>query len=358
MKVTTIRARDLSAEHAAAWSNIQEADRSLDSPFFCPEFTQTVAAVRDDVEVAILEEGGTPVGFFPFQRSPSNVGRPVGGRLSDFQGIVGTPGVSCDPQLLIRGCRLRAWYFDHLLQSQTDFAPFQWAEACSPFIDLRTTYETYLQQRRSLRATDVMQALNKKKKADRQCGPVRFELRTTDQHVLDTLIEWKSEQYRRLKFVNLFSFPWTLALLKHLFAMGDNPKFTGVLSALFLGDRLAAAHFGMRSGRVLHWWFTAYDPELGKYSPGSQLLLELVRAAGPMGVERIDLGKGLESYKRSFMNGAIPLAEGSIDSRPMIRAAQQAWHRAKRKARESRYRQLALGPWRLFARVRDQIQFR
>ena len=58
------------------------------------------------------------------------------------------------------------------------------------------------------------------------------------------------------------------------------------------------------------------------------------------------------------MTGAIPLAEGSVDSRPMIRIAQRAWHHAHHKARASRYRQLALAPWQLIKRVRDQFQFR
>ena len=55
---------------------------------FGPEFTQAVAAVRGDVEVGVLEERGEPVGFFPFQRSRRNVARPVGGKMSDFQGLI------------------------------------------------------------------------------------------------------------------------------------------------------------------------------------------------------------------------------------------------------------------------------
>lgn len=358
MKVTTIRGRDLSRECALAWSESQGADRNLDSPYFCPEFTQAVAAVRDDVEVALLEEKGQPAGFFPFQRGSSNVGRPVGGRLSDFQGVILKPGVSVTPQRLIDDCRLRAWSFDCLLQSQTAFAPFQWAATPSPFIDLRTPYDTYLQERRAAGATDVMQALAKRKKAERALGPMRLELRTTDPGVLDQLIEWKSEQYRRTKVVNVLSYPWTLALLRRLLAMDESPWFAGVLSALYFGDHLAAVHFGMRSRHVLHWWFPAYDPQLGKYSPGGQLLLELMRVTPSIGIDRIDLGKGTEQYKRSFMNGAIPLTEGSIDSRPMIRAARQVWRHAKRRASESRYRQLALGPWRFFVRMREQFEFR
>ena len=79
MNIRLIPAEQLTPEHVAAWADIQRAEAALDSPYFRPEFTQAVAAVRGDVEVGVLEEGGEPVGFFPFQRGRGNVARPVGG---------------------------------------------------------------------------------------------------------------------------------------------------------------------------------------------------------------------------------------------------------------------------------------
>jgi hypothetical protein len=101
--------------------------------------------------------------------------------------------------------------------------------------------------------------------------------------------------------------------------------FSGVLSALYVGNRLAAVHLGMRSFGVLHFWFPAYDPELGKYSPGLVLLVEMARAAAALGIRRIDLGRGNERYKRSLMSGAIPLAEGAVDLRPAAALLQRGW---------------------------------
>jgi CelD/BcsL family acetyltransferase involved in cellulose biosynthesis len=357
MDITTISAKELSADHVAAWKDIQSADPSVDSPFFRPEFAQAVAAVRDDAEVAVMEQVGQPVGFFPFQRSRGNVGRPIGGRLSDFQGIVAKPGIKLDPLQLVRQSRLSAWSFDHLIAAQAAFAPFHWSGDCSPYLDVSVGYEAYLAERRAAGAADVMQALRKKRKSQRQLD-VRFESRTTDRHVLATLIDWKSNQYRRSRVTNPFSFPWTVALLERLLDLPDTPDFTGMLSALYFGDRLAAAHFGMRSGRVLHWWFPAYDPELSKYSPGSQLILQMAKAAGSLGIARIDLGKGPEPYKRDFMTGAIPLAEGSVDTRTIRRGLRRAWHQAHHRASESPLRGPVAVPWRLIMRVRDQFQFR
>jgi CelD/BcsL family acetyltransferase involved in cellulose biosynthesis len=342
MKVTTIPADDLSEELVAAWKHLQTADRSVDSPFFRPEFTQAVAAVRHSVEVAVLEHEGQYVGFFPYQRSRGDVGRPVGGRLSDFQGIVMRPGIQLDPMQLVRHCRLSVWHFDHLIAAHTAFVPFHWSQACSPCIDLSSGYEAYIEQRRAAGATDVLQVLKKRRKSEHQMGTVRFEPRTTDTHVLDTLIKWKSQQYHRSGSTSPFSFPCTVALLERLLTLPDTSDFAGMLSALYIGDRLAAAHFGMRSGRVLHWWFPAYDPELSKYSPGSQLLLELAKVGGSLGIDRIDLGKGVEPYKCSFMTGAIPLAEGSVDARAVTRTMQRAWHHARHWTRQSPLRAPAL----------------
>ena len=74
MKVTVIHARRLTPELQEMWSDIQQSDASLASPYFRPEFTAAVSAVRDDVYVAVLQDAGEVVGFFPFQRNHAGDG--------------------------------------------------------------------------------------------------------------------------------------------------------------------------------------------------------------------------------------------------------------------------------------------
>jgi CelD/BcsL family acetyltransferase involved in cellulose biosynthesis len=358
MRTVVIPAKELSSDLVAAWSDLQRADPNVDSPFFRPEFTQAVAAVRDDVEVAVLEDGGAVVGFFPFQRGKDKIGRPVGGRLSDFQGVVARRDYAIDPPQLLHGCGLRAWYFDHLIAAQGAFAPFHWTGAGSPYIDISRGYDAYVAERRAAGGADVMQAINKKKRSERQLGPVRVVLETTDRGVLEKLIAWKSQQYERTQVTSVFAFPWVVALIERLLETPPTADFGGMLSALYLGDTLVAAHFGMRSGRVVHWWFPAYDAELSKYSPGAQMLLELAGAAASLGCERIDLGAGEEPYKLSFMSGSLAVAIGSVDRRPATRTARRLWHHTKRWVRGSSFRAPASVPWRLIRNLRDQVQFR
>jgi len=46
MKITVVRASELSSEQLRQWEMLQEADPALHSPYFCPQFTQAVASVR------------------------------------------------------------------------------------------------------------------------------------------------------------------------------------------------------------------------------------------------------------------------------------------------------------------------
>ena len=147
MKTTVIPASELSPAQVDAWSQIQRDNAELASPYFRPEFTQAVAPVRGDVEVAVLEEGGEMVGFFPYQRWRGGIARPVGGRLSDFQGVVVRTGVAWNAEQLLRSCRLKAWHFDHLLASQEPLRPYHWLVEDSPYVDLSGGFSACIARR-------------------------------------------------------------------------------------------------------------------------------------------------------------------------------------------------------------------
>jgi CelD/BcsL family acetyltransferase involved in cellulose biosynthesis len=357
MKITVIRAHRLTADHVAAWTALQSADKTVDSPFFRPEYTQAVAQARNGIEVAVLEHGGAPCGFFPFQRRYGNVGRPVGGPISDFQGLIARPGLAIDAKELIRSCRLSAWHFDHLIAAQAVFGSGHWSLAHSPYIDISHGFEAYRNERRGAGSDALVKISQKMRKLEREVGPIRFELATQDERVLQTLVDWKTRQNRRSLQYNMFSTPWTNRLFRRLLTRTD-VGFSGALSALYVKDELAAALYWMRSNHVLHAWVTAYNPALAKYSPGCQLFTRIVQAARDLGIERIDLGKGNERYKASLMTGATPLAIGSIDSRPMTRSVRYAWHRLHSAIGESPLRRPLTVPWRWVKGVVQGAQFR
>src|SRR5262249_3335745 len=197
MQFRALRPVGLTLGQLARWTELQQTVDGFESPYFRPEFTLDVAAVRNDVEVVVFEQSGEPVGFLPFQRGRWNVGYPVGWPLSDFQGAIVSPQVDWDPLEVVRACGLSAWDFDHVLVGQRQFRPHHVSLADSPYMDLTDGFDTYAAGRRRAGSEQLTQALRKGRKARRELGAVRFEAHTEDPAALERLIEWKRDQYRR-----------------------------------------------------------------------------------------------------------------------------------------------------------------
>jgi CelD/BcsL family acetyltransferase involved in cellulose biosynthesis len=295
-----IKAEDLDAGLIAAWRSIQEREPRFESPYFCPEFTQAVASVRDDVRVVVIENDGRPAGFFPHQRTAWGRASPVGGALSDYHGVIATPQAEWGVVELMRAARLSVWSFDHLVDPAGRFAPYVTASAAaSPQIEL-AGFEP------------PPDFARKARKLEREVGELSFSLHAPGIGALERLFAWKSEQYRHTGLADAFGVRWTGQLVTRLMGI-ETPGFAGACSVLLAGDRIVAVHAGMRSRGVLHWWFPTYNPRYAAYSPGTILLLHVAAAAFALGIGKIDLGKGDARYKRSLMTGAAPLREGCVE---------------------------------------------
>ncbi|HVA49241.1 MAG TPA: GNAT family N-acetyltransferase [Pirellulales bacterium] len=319
IKIELLRAHELSDSLKSDWARIQEAHAEFDSPYFRVEFTDAVAAVRDDVWIAVLEQAGQPVGFFPFHRDRSGVGWPVGAGMSDFHGVIAHPDLLWRPNQLIRDCGLKEWKFHALVVSDERFASFADSTGGSPFIDVSQGFEAYAneQRRRGSRVVDRLKALARK--LHREVGPLRYEAHCADAARLHQLLDWKWRRYGS-KEPTRDSWPqWRIGLLERI-QRAAAPAFAGMCSLLWAGDKLVAAHMGMRAGRVFHYWFPSYDEAYARYSPGLLLLVDILKDAHRLGVERADLGQGGEDYKGRFMTGSIGLLTGSIVVSPRRRA--------------------------------------
>ena len=296
-----------------AWAHIQEEEPSLGSPFFRPEFTEIVAAARSDVAVAIVREDEAEPAFFPFQRGPFGRARPVGSRLSDYQGIVARGESRFDARALIRGCGLRSWDFDAVVADQHIFQPFHRRAKMSQCIDVTQGFDAFVAERAAAGSDQVTDVRKQAERLEADVGPVRFEIHVDDPASLEVLLRWKSEQYKRTGAVDIFSFPWVRDVVRRAHGARDD-GFAGLLSVLYVADEPIAAHLGLRSRTTWHYWLPAYDRRFAKHSPGMVLLLQMTEAAVGLGLERIDLGKGDALYKRRLANASVPLAEGTIDA--------------------------------------------
>jgi len=324
MDIDVVRADRLTSAHRDAWTRLQAADSTLHSPFFHPEFTVAVGAVRDDVEVAVLKEDGEFVGFFPFQRRRPRIACPVGGELSDFHGLVLRQGVAPDVGELLGACRLSAWHFHGLIASQEPLRPYHSIICDSPCMDVRQGFAAYCQARQKAGCGRLAKLEYSRRRIEREVGPIRLEPHTDEQRLFDLLLRWKVEQYQRIGARNCLASAWVVALLDRIRRI-QGPGFAGVLSVMYAGGRPAALHLGMRYDGVLHAWYPTYDRDLAKYSPGLVFWLEMLRACEGLAIHRIDLGKGQEPYKAHFRSGGTPVAEGSIDVRPLARSLRRGW---------------------------------
>lgn len=318
MRTTVVRPGDLDGAALAAWRTLLDRQEPA-SPFLSPEFARAVGRRRSGARVAVLEDGHGPAGFFPFERRALGLGRPIGDGVCDCQGLVGRaagtgPG---DGAELLRACGLQVWQFDHLADGQALFAPGVVRRAASPVVVCGETDPADVLAHAS--AAFRRDVRRKENRLARQTGDVRFVFDARGPEPLETLMAWKSAQYREKGRIDHLARPWIAGVLREL-AEVSSPSCSGVLSVLYAGSRPLACHFGLRSRSVLAYWFTAYDPAWSFCSPGILLLVRVLRAAAEAGLHHVDLGKGDDRYKHSVKTGDLALGEGQV-ARPTARAA-------------------------------------
>ncbi len=350
MKYDVINARELSSDLIGRWAKIQQSESSLASPYFCPEFTQAVAAVREDVHVGILEDGGKIVGFFPFHCKHGGIARPVGLGLSDYHGVIVDSKAMWTAEELMRGCNLIRWEFDHLPASQKQFTEIHANVAESPIIDTSQGFDAFELSRDKSGRKQLREAQRKRVKLEKQVGPVKFTLHSNDQDILRQLFQWKSLQCQQTGTVDYFSLKWCVHFIEHIHA-AQTDRFGGILSCLHAGDTLAAVHFVMYSNDVWHSWFPAYNNDLREYSPGLLLLYDMIRAAAGGKAQYIDLGKGMSLYKKRVMTGVVSVADGCVELPALRNRFHQYLGRIEEWSRQSALKPVLTIPGRMIKRL-------
>lgn len=313
-----IAASELDATLLDAWREIQSRNSIFSSPYFCPEFTQLTGEVRNDVRIVVIENDGHVAGFFPFQRSFLSMGKPVGGPLSDYHGVIAGPDAEWEIKPLMQAAGLSVWSFNHLVDGAGKFDSHISVRTTSPQIDLGAGYEHYVETRRKAGSDYIRKTEGLARKLEREFGQIQFTLHDPGRKTIDQLIRWKSAQYRDARLTDAFSVPWTGELLNRI-SQTQAAGFAGVCSVLRLGNRMIAIHSGMRSSNLLHYWFPAYDQTFAKFSPGIILLLRMAKSLENTGVRTIDLGHGSAQYKQRLMTHEVPINIGYVE-RPSLGA--------------------------------------
>lgn len=333
MQVCVKPINQLDAHVLGAWADLH-AEVPAASPFLHPEFALAADYAQGDVEVALFRTDQRIAGFLPYRRRSRRSAEPLGGRLNDVQGALLAEGFEFDPRQFLSASGIAVWRFDRVPAAQTPFAPYFSTARDSAIMDFPEGFDAYCRARKQAGSRSVEQALRKERKLSRERGPLRLEFASDSREVFDQLCAWKSAQRVRTRSPDVLQHDWARRLIDRLWR-SEQTSCKAVLSALYAGDQLLAAHLGLIDQRTLHWWIPAYSGDFSRYSPGLVMLLGLARSAAERGYTRIDLGPGSERYKLSVKTGAYALHRGAVDANPLRRVLWRSADQGRQALRQS-----------------------
>lgn len=313
MEFEVVRPQDLSPQRIAHWTRLQAQDIVLDSPYLSPHWPRAVAeaqAPADAVRVLVLKDGGRDVGYLA-AKAGSFTAMPAGAPMCDYQGLVAEPGVRVSGRELVQALGVHRFDFTHWLEGVAPFDDHARGRMISHVVDVSEGYAAYEAERRAAGVGVLKDCDKKRRKAERDAGPVVFTPYSRSEAAFNQLIDWKRAQYVATGQTDIFAMDWTRRLLTDLFASRD-PDFGGALFTLHIGDRLAAAHLHLRGRHTIHGWIIAHDPAFEKLSPGILLFQSILRWMDETPYHRLDLGPGDYRFKRELANASQGMSHGFV----------------------------------------------
>jgi len=325
VKASVVRPQELDQRELDRWREFQSANLSLQTPFLSPEFALAVDAVCERTRVVVVEDGPNVVGFMPIELRSRRVAAAIGRRINTRQGFVHLPGLAWCWTELLRATGLDVLELPDLIGDQRDGGHFL-RTAAAPVIDTFGGWSSYLEgvgKRKSIKTI-----LYKERKLRRDENDVTFHsCAATNWADLDQLTQWKSRQYRRSGWPDLFARRDVVALLHRLIEDSGAGLYC-IGSSLSVGGRPIACDLSLATDTVFAGWFGAHDPSFARSSPGAIRTLRTIEAAFDRGARCIDLSRGDEKYKDTLKTDDRLLATGFVARHSPRALAYQARHRS------------------------------
>jgi CelD/BcsL family acetyltransferase involved in cellulose biosynthesis len=303
----------LPAADLARWSALQAANPAWDSPFLAPGWalaTERRQPRDGGVRVAVMRRDGEAVGFLPV-RVAGAVAMPAGAPMNDYQALVGEPGLLVDPRRLVDALGVQRFDFSDMLLDQVAFAPYMRGTHIAYAVEAPDGYAAYAAGRRAAGSGLIKDLDKRRRKVEREVGPVRFTAHETCSQALDQLLAWKRRQYRATGQTDIFATPWTVDLLCGLFGSSAE-GFGSALFTLHIGETLAAAQFNLLGRHTVHAWIIAHDETFERYSPGLLLFQDILRWMDQTPYRMLDLGSGDYRFKQQLATLHRPVADGFV----------------------------------------------
>jgi CelD/BcsL family acetyltransferase involved in cellulose biosynthesis len=347
MKVEVCRPRELGVAETRRWTELQSEVESFRHPFLSAEFALALGSASDRTRVAVVSDGPTIVGFFPYDSVGLGVAKPPAGTLAYRQGFIHQRGLDWSWARLLEGCGLHSIDFTDLVLPQAigdgrlDLLP-------SPVIDTARGWDEYLQ--RTNRHKHIKTIRYKDRKLGRDLDDVTFGWSEKDPRAVATMMTWKSRQYRRSGWRDPFARPWVRDFIDIL-TVSASGELRPVITTLRAGDQLLAVDLSLSYDHVIAGWFSAYDPEFGAYSPGAIRMLRSIEHACEIGTTYIDMARGDEGFKNALKTDDAFVGYGSVHRRSALAAV----HRAA-KTPSAAVRSYVLEHPRLRSTVRESLR--
>ncbi|MCF6276215.1 MAG: GNAT family N-acetyltransferase, partial [Robiginitomaculum sp.] len=226
-------------------------------------------------------------------------------------GFICAPETSFDAHKVLKQAGFGAYHFSTLIDTGDMLAGYVRDKTPCTVMDISMGAEKWRTTRGSSYRRHLKSNRRRIRKAEEH-GPRRFEFNTSDQTVFDQLMAWKREKFNESGKYDVLSADWTQALLSELWQRGDNSDLRADMHCMYFGGTLAAVDLGLSDGTTFHSWMVAYNSEFYTLAPGIQLLETLIDEAANLGYKRIDLGEGIDGYKRHYASEDITVSSGFI----------------------------------------------
>lgn len=307
----------LSDAQKQAWEDFRRSNHDLYSPYFYFGYTDMLSTIRDDVYVLVVSDTDKPIAFLPFQalkRSNGKIGfaRNIGAPMTDYQGIICAPKTYKDSKFdiikYLEQADISAFGFSAFVNIPNGVVSRE--EVACTVLDISGGAEEWRKGRSSSYRRHLKSTRRRIRKSE-EIGKIKTVFKCKDEDVFDQLIAWKKQKFVLTGKYDVLSAGWAETLLRNLWQM-DGDGLRAEMHALYFGNELAAIDLGLTDGDVFHSWMVGYNDDFHQLAPGIQLLEALIDAAGDLGYQRIDLGEGIDGYKRHYASEDVRVASGYI----------------------------------------------
>ena len=291
-----IKPHELAPRDIGAWKAMAAATPEFASPLLSPEFAMAVAAVRDDVRVAVWREGDRATGFLAHHRRPNRFARPAGAPFSDYGALITFPDTQlrAGPALALAG--IDRLHVNGLLDPHGVFGEISGETDDAYAMDLSAEMPDNNVPKKHAKNINRL-----RRHMVEQLGEVRFIIGDRNPRHFETMLRLKSEQVRRGGLHDFLGARWVQRLMTDLFEAPQD-GLHGLLVTLMAGDTPLMYHFGPRLDNRAHPWVSSYHPEFSTLSPGQIFLNDCRMPLKASGLDWYDLSTGQQHYKPAFCN--------------------------------------------------------